>query len=320
MSLSKPAPQVALPQKGERFITDAGLETELVFHDGIDLPCFCAGVLLDSADGRKRLQSYYKDFVHMARRYDCGLVIETSTWRLNLDYAQRLGLSRKDISRLNNAAVQELQNLRLSNQHGSGRFVIGGLLGPRFDGYSATELMSPETASDYHSDQVKMLRDAGADCISALTITNTQEAIGIADAARKAETPAVISFTLGTNGRLPSGESLGEAINLVDETIPDTVSYFGINCAHPTHFEAVIDTRESWVTRIGSIRANASTMSHEELDNAVELDSGDPVDLGRRYQQLQTLLPNLRVMGGCCGTDKRHIESICSNCFSVGKT
>ncbi|MAT13888.1 MAG: homocysteine S-methyltransferase [Planctomyces sp.] len=314
MSITSPE-RVDLPQVGETFLTEAGLETDLIFHHGIELPLFCTAVLLDQPGGRSRLRRYYREFVTLAQRYGCGILVETPTWRLNRDWAEKLGFDAAERRRLNFAAVQMLQDLRHESNMIHGRFIVSGNLGPRSDGYKPDQLMQANEAADYHSEQIESLRDAGADCICAMTMTNVGEASGIAQAAHAADIPAVISFTVETDGRLPSGQPLGEAIAQVDEEAPDAVAYFGINCAHPTHFDEQLQAKSPWLDRIGTLRANASTMSHEELDNAPELDAGDPEDLGERYSQLRERLPGLRVFGGCCGTDIRHIASICESCL-----
>ena len=304
-----------MPEPGDIFMTEAGMETELTFHDGIDLPYFCSAVLLDSPQGRRRLRQYFGTFIELASAYGCGVLLETPTWRLSPDWSEKLGLSASDRRRLNFAAVHLLQDLRHEASFDSGRFIVSGNLGPRFDGYRADIQMSGDEAAEYHSEQVELLRESGADCISAMTITNSNEAIGIANAANAAGLPAVISFTLETDGRLPSSESLGEAIDAVDSQAVDAVQYFGINCAHPTHFMDALSREEPWISRIGSIRANASKMSHEELDNATQLDAGDPADLAQDYRRLQALLPGLRVLGGCCGTDHGHVARIFQACI-----
>jgi homocysteine S-methyltransferase len=304
-----------MPKAGETFVTDAGLETELVFHDGIELPEFCSAVLLDEAAGRGRLRRYFTDFVDLARRFSCGVILESSTWRLNRDWAERLGFGSADRRRLNFAAIQLLQDIRHSMPLETGRFVVSGNLGPRYDGYRADHLMKVDDAERYHSEQIQTLVEAKADCVSALTITNTNEAVGIARAAKASGIPVMISFTLETDGSLPSGEDLEAAIDLVDRRVPDAVDYFGINCAHPTHFQHLFAAKPEWAARIGAIRANASTRSHEELDNSSELDEGDPQELATNYHELRELLPALRVFGGCCGTDLRHVTSICQKCI-----
>jgi len=174
--------------------------------------------------------------------------------------------------------------------------------------------MSPEEAEEYHAVQIRTFTETKADMVTALTMTYAEEAIGVARAAKAAGIPVVISFTVETDGRLPSGQTLKDAIELVDEATDRTPIYYMINCAHPTHFENVLATGEPWVQRIRGIRANASCMSHAELDQAEELDDGSPVELGGQHRELQAMLSHLNVMGGCCGTDHRHIEEIAKVC------
>jgi homocysteine S-methyltransferase len=194
--------------------------------------------------------------------------------------------------------------------------VIEGVLGPRGDGYKADLRMTEEEAEDYHSKQIEAFRDSAADMIGAFTLTYPEEAIGIARAAARNGMPAAISFTVETDGRLRSGESLGTAIGRVDAACNGCApAYYMINCAHPSHFEHAITTGEPWVERVRGLRANASTMSHAELDEATELDAGDPADLGRRYRRLRERMPHLCVLGGCCGTDHRHVAAICEACL-----
>jgi S-methylmethionine-dependent homocysteine/selenocysteine methylase len=147
--------------------------------------------------------------------------------------------------------------------------------------------------------------------VTAITMTYVEEAVGVALAAREARIPAAISFTVETDGHLPSGQPLGEAIQQVDEETGRAPAYYQVNCAHPSHFDGVLDTGGEWRERIRGVRANASTMSHAELDEATELDDGDPADLGERYATLAATLPNLNVLGGCCGTDHRHVRAAC---------
>lgn len=305
-----------LPAVCERYITDAGLETELVFKDGIDLPLFSAATLLDKESGRERLRRYFHQFVLLAEQYRTGVLLETTTWRLSADWGERLGYDRAGRRRLNAEAVRLLAGLRSESSLAPDRFVICGNLGPRYDGYAVDTVMGAEQARAYHTEQVADLTQSGVDAISALTITTSAEALGIALAAHAEGVPAVISFTVETDGRLPSGESLGDAIVAVDEGAPGAVEYFGINCAHPSHFADAIRAGESWRARIGAIRANASKKSHAELDNSTELDEGDPAELASAYRQLFDLLPALRVVGGCCGTDAAHVQAICRSCLT----
>jgi S-methylmethionine-dependent homocysteine/selenocysteine methylase len=163
--------------------------------------------------------------------------------------------------------------------------------------------MTAEEAEAYHAVQIASLN--GADTVTALTMTYADEAIGIVRAARKAGLPVVVSFTVETDGRLPSGQPLGEAIERTDREGPE---YFMVNCAHPDHFADTLDGE--WASRIRGLRANASPKSHVELDEAETLDTGDPAELGALYARLRERLPQLELVGGCCGTDHRHIAAI----------
>ncbi len=307
-----------LPQLGgENYLCDSGLETTLVFHDGIDLPCFASFPLLRSAEGKERLARYFRKHAAIAARHGAGCVLETVTWRAHSDWGKLLGYTPEALDAANREAVEMLFPIREEFEHSGGKLVISGNIGPRGDGYNPESFMTAEEAEAYHTRQVGVLEQAGADLVTAMTITYSGEAIGIVRAAKAAGIPVVISFTLETDGRLPSGQRLGDAIRQVDRETDGYAAYFMINCAHPDHFENVLESDADWLSRIHGLRANASRMSHAELDNATELDPGDPQELGRDYHRLVQIMPNLRVLGGCCGTDHRHIEQIAIRCVAV---
>jgi S-methylmethionine-dependent homocysteine/selenocysteine methylase len=298
-----------LPQQtADLFLADGGLETTLVFEDGFDLPDFAAFVLLDDPAGRAALDAYYDRYAAVAARAGVGLTLDTATWRASTDWGARLGHSADDVARLNQDAVAMVEGVRA--RHPETTIVISGVIGPRSDGYQPTELMTVGEAGAYHGLQASAFAAAGVDFISAITMTYPEEAIGVADAARAAGLPVVVSFTVETDGRLPTGARLGAAIEAVDAATGGYPSYYMINCAHPTHFASELATDAPWVQRIGGLRANASMASHAELDEAEELDGGDPVDLAERYAELRRQLPHLTVLGGCCGTNHVHIEAI----------
>ena len=299
----------SLPQlEGDLFLTDGGIETSLIFHQGLDLPEFAAFVLLDNDEGLDQLRRYYEPYVALARESGTGLVLETPTWRASPGWAARLDVSVEKLDALNRRAIALMEELR--GNAGDNPVVISGCVGPEGDGYRPAELLSADAAREYHSTQIATFADTGADMVTAITMTYADEAIGVAQAASDAGLPSVISFTLETDGRLPNGQGLGEAIEAVDEATGGAPAYYMINCAHPTHFEDVLATDEAWRDRIRGLRANASMMSHDELDQAEELDDGDPDDLGARYAALRGRLPHLNVLGGCCGTDNRHVAAI----------
>jgi S-methylmethionine-dependent homocysteine/selenocysteine methylase len=301
--------RTSLPQlEGDLFLTDGGIETSLIFHQGLDLPEFAAFVLLDSEAGLDQLRRYYEPYLALAGESGAGFVLESPTWRASPGWAARLDVSAEKLDALNRRAIALMDELRASA--GDAPVVISGCVGPQGDGYRPAELLSADAAREYHSTQIGTFADTAADMVTAITMTYADEAVGVAQAAGDAGLPVVISFTVETDGRLPNGEGLGEAIDEVDEATGGAPAYYMLNCAHPTHFEDVLGTDEPWRNRIRGLRANASTLSHDELDAMEELDDGDPADLGARYAALRSRLPNLNVVGGCCGTDHRHVAAI----------
>lgn len=303
----------ALPQlTGKLFMTDGGLETILVFHEGLDLPHFAAVDLLTSEEGRKTLEDYFPRYIEIAKKHGIGILLETVTWRASRDWGELLGYTPETIPMLNQEAVRQLQVLRDCHETSETPIVVSGCLGPRGDGYDPGRCPTVDEARNYHAEQVEALTCSGADLVSALTLIHTEEAIGIVEAARATGMPVAISFTLETDGRLPTGQALGEAIQEVDRATDGYAAYFGINCAHPTHFEGELEAAGTapWLARIRQIRGNASTKSHAELDEAAELDDGNPGEFGGQIRSLRERFPGLNILGGCCGTDHRHLEAI----------
>lgn len=304
-----------LPQLDDRlFLTDGGLETTLVFHEGRELPCFAAFTLLDTADGLALLRDYYLRYLDIARARGLGFILETPTWRANSDWGKQLGYDDDALDAVNRRAVALLSELRTRHESPAAPLVISGNLGPRHDGYRADIRMSVEAARDYHRVQIETFAATEADMVSVLTLNYTEEAIGIVQAARDCAMPVAVSFTVETDGRLPSGEPLGDAIERTDAATDSHAAYFMLNCAHPDHFAHLLHTDAGWRARLRGLRANASRLSHAELDACTELDAGDPIELGVQYRGLRRQLPWLNVLGGCCGTDYRHVEAICSAC------
>jgi S-methylmethionine-dependent homocysteine/selenocysteine methylase len=297
-----------LPQLQKLFLTDAGLETDMLFNRGLDLRCFAAITLLETEQGRAELERYFRQFLELARESGTGLILETATWRASPDWAEPLGLTQPELDRLNAESVHMLK--RLGEQYADVQLVISGCIGPRGDGYDPGKIMSADEAAAYHAHQASLLAAAGADMLSALTMTNSNEAIGAARAAAGAGLPIAVSFTVETDGALPTGQRLGDAIAEVDAATGTYPLYFMVNCAHPSHFEKQLLSGEPWVQRIRGIRANASRCSHAELEAMTTLDDGNPKELGAEYRALRERLPQLMVLGGCCGTDYRHIAAI----------
>ncbi len=304
-----------LPQlSGDLFLTDGGIETTLVFHDGFDLPYFAAFDLMKRAEGRAALKRYFRSYMAVAEELGLGLILESATWRASRDWAEKLGYSTRALAEVNRQSVASLARLRSEAWAEDAPMVVSGCVGPRGDGYDPGQLMTAEAAEAYHAEQVQAFAESEADMVTAITMTNIPEAAGLVWACQAAAMPAVISFTVETDGRLPTGESLKQAIESVDRATGGGPLYYMINCAHPTHFAHVLDSGEPWLRRLCGLRANASCKSHQELDESEVLDEGDPRDLALRFAQLRRRLPHLIVLGGCCGTDHRHIAAIGAAC------
>ena len=307
-----------LPQgDGTLFLTDGGIETCLIFQDGLDLPLFAAFPLMRDVKGRQFLVRYYERYIDIARNNGMGFVLESPTWRASADWGARLGYSVEDIAAINGDAIDLMHDLREAYETPASPMVVSGCIGPRGDGYVPGEVMSEGAAETYHALQVNAFASAGADMVTAITMTNTSEAIGIARAAAKVGMPVALSFTVETDGRLPTGQTLTEAIELVDAATANGPAYYMINCAHPSHFQGVMEPNQGWLQRIRGLRANASRRSHQELNDSPDLDAGDPIELGGQYRDLVRAHPQINVLGGCCGTDHRHVECIALACKTV---
>lgn len=290
------------------YVTDGGMETDLIFHHGVDLPHFAAFPLLQDADGRELLTDYYAGYAAVATRAGAGLLLESATWRANPDWGARLGYDAAALAAANEAAIALLRVLRNRYTADVTDVRISGMIGPRGDGYAAGERADPAEAAAYHRPQIEVFAAAGVDVVTALTLTDPGEAIGIVLAAREVGVPVAVAFTVETDGRLPGGTRVAAAIREVDAAaVPDR---FLLNCAHPDHVAAALADDTAALARVTGLRHNASRRSHAELDEATELDEGDPANLARAHTRLVAHLPGLRILGGCCGTDARHVAHL----------
>lgn len=298
-----------LPQlNGDVFLVDAGLETDFIFNKGIDIPEFAAHTLLPDAENREQMKLYFNEFIDLAAQYNYGLILDAPTWKAHNIWMSDLGCNADDLEKANHEAVSFVREIKNESKSDIA-IVLNGITGPCGDAYAPEDIMSVEDSEKYHAVQISWLADAKADMVSALTFTQSTEAAGYARAASAIGIPCVISFTVETDGKLPSGQSLREAIEFVDSVSDSYPSYFMLNCAHPDHFAHVLDGSD-WTARIRGLRCNASRQSHAELDACEVLDDGDPVELGRQYRELTSKLSHLNVFGGCCGSDIRHVREI----------
>ena len=297
-----------LPQlDGGLFVASTGMETDLMFNQGIDLPGFASYPLLETKAGRAQLDGYYRDMIAVGKEHGIGVILESPTWVANRDRGAAIGYSPEQLVELNKQAIAHMCEAR--DTFGDLPTLISANVGPRADAYAPSEQMSAEDAETYHIEQIAALAETEVDLISGYTLAYPAEAVGIVRAAKRFGLPVIIAFTVETDGHLPTGASLKEAITLVDAQTDSYAAYFMINCAHPEHFENVL-SNDLWMQRLRGIVANASRCSHAELDEAEELDDGDPDELGQQLAEIRSRFPHISVLGGCCGTDKRHLSSI----------
>ena len=298
-----------LPQLGgDLFLTDAGIETDLIFNRGIEIREFAAHTLLPDPTGRRALQDYFNGFIDLANSVGTGLILDTVTWKAHRHWADDLGESAAELHNANRIAVTLIANLRATARNVK-PIVLNAPIGPRGDAYAPEQLIDADSAEIYYAEQLGWLAQTEIDMVTGLTFTQSSEAVGLVRAARTAELPCVVSFTVETDGRLPTGQPLREAIEHVDHETGRAPAYFMVNCAHPDHFTDALREGD-WRKRIRGVRANASRCSHAELDEAEVLDSGDPAELGMQYAELRAAMPWLNVFGGCCGCDVRHVAAI----------
>lgn len=299
-----------LPQLGGALLlTDSGLETDLIFHHGVDLPAFAAFTLLRDERGRELLAGYAREHFETAAAHGFGAVVETPTWRASPDWAAAVGWSTADVVRSNREAVELVADVRRSVD-GAGPQLVSGCVGPRGDGYVATDRMTADDALGYHRQQVEAFAGTDVDLVTLMTVAYADEAIGFVRAVTATGAEPVVSFTVETDGRLPDGTALGEAIVQVDDATAGAAAYFMVNCAHPQHFRSALDRDAPWARRLVGLRANASTRSHAELDESVDLDDGDAAVLAAQLVEARAAMPAVTVLGGCCGTDVRHIDAV----------
>ena len=293
------------------FITDGGLETVMCFHENIELPEFAAYNMLKTETQYDTLYRYYREFAVLAQKYGVGLLLDTPTWRCSADWGVKLVDSPEQLDTLNRKGVRMLKHIR--EEFPDMPFINGGSIGPRGDGYRPENMMTAKAAEQYHSHQIKILAECDVDILTALTLNYIEEAVGICHAAKANNLPVCISFTVETDGKLPTGESLQGAIEAVDKATDNAPAYYMINCAHTTHFEHLLTGDQAWTKRIKGLQGNASCLSHAELDESEVLDDGNPQDFGEQYKILRNRNSQLNILGGCCGTDIRHIEQICQS-------
>jgi len=296
------------------YLSDGGLQTDLIYHHGFQIPSFAAHTLLADDRGREAVRHYFEGFLTLARTTGSGFLLDTQTWKAHACWAGELGHSEADLRRINGEAAAFANRLRDAFSGNDGPIVLSGTLGPRGDAYARDTAISAAEAEDYHAPQIGWLVDSGVDMITAYTLSRPEEAVGIVRAARNTGVPVAISFTTETDATLAGGLPLKDGIAQVDDETDGGAEYFLVNCAHPDHFFTALDGAD-WSRRILGVRCNASNKSHAQLDASDSLDDGDPEALAEQYESLSQRMPWLKIFAGCCGTDLRHVTEIAARVF-----
>lgn len=315
---SMPRYRNALPQlSGDRYLTDAGVETDLIFNHHIEIREFAAFTLLSSREGRAALTRYFEGFLALAREQNTGFILDSVTWKAHGHWAKSLGLTTAELRAANEDAIQFIADLRDRFASNAKPIVLNAVVGPRGDAYRPEVAIGMDEAQQYFAEQLGWLAATEADMVSAITFNQSTEAAGLVRGARAVGMPVVVSFTVETNGALPTGQSVADAIGQVDAATDNYPAYYMINCAHPDHFVGALPD-EGWARRIRGVRANASRKSHAELDASTSLDAGNAEELAGQYCQLARRMSWLNVFGGCCGTDLRHVTAIARGLAASG--
>lgn len=306
-----------LPQmNGGTYLTDGGTETVLLYKHGLELPNFSAFHLLNDPDACEVIRQYYRDHAAVARKYDTGFIYCSLTYRASSDWGRLLGYSTQGLAEMNHKAIDLYRAVAAEVGGNDGAAVFSGCIGPRGDAYQLNQEITADTAEAYHLVQIETFEQAGADMVTALTLNNIEEAIGIARAAQSVGLPSVLSFTLYQNSRLKTGPSIKEAIEQVDKATDAAPAYYMINCSHPIEFEPALESG-NWINRLGGIRPNASSLAKGVLCKLGHLEEGDPAELGQQMGDVARRYPHFNVWGGCCGTDHVHLDEICKNVIAA---
>lgn len=270
-----------------------------------------AGLIYDH-DGRIVIEKIYRQYACIA--HDCGLpaILLTPTWRASRERLERSGFGAVNV---NGDCFRFLSAIREEYGEFAGNVFIGGLMGCRGDAYRPEEALESVEACTYHRPQAEELAGAGVDFLLASTLPALSEALGMAMAMAMASPgmPYMLSFVVRPNGTLLDGTPLVEAVSVIDSSVDPPPQGYMVNCVHPSVFRSAVTGRENCPLpvrkRIIGLQANTSVKSPEELEGLAELDSEDPALFGAMMADLHRDM-GIKILGGCCGTDDRHIRKM----------
>jgi len=297
----------------ELFLTEGGIETEIIYKHGFELPEFAMFTLLENPRAVGVMRDMFRRQLDVAAEFAMSVLLTGLDYRASPDWGARLGYSQHGLAEINIRAIEFLREIASEYHEQIPRILIGGIIGPRGDAYQLNKTITSVEAEDYHAVQLATLKAAKVDFACALTFNNTPEAIGVARAATTIGVPLTVSLTVNSNGRLKSGPTVAEAVKSIDaEAGKSAPAFYMLNCSHPVEFEPAL-TEGAWLERLRGFRPNASKMEKIALCKLGHLEEGNPVELGRLMGDLARRIPHMDIWGGCCGTGETHLREIAKN-------
>ena len=305
--------------KDKIYLTEGGTETEILYKWGYALPEFAMFPLLDNPEADAVIRDMYRRYFDVAAEHNTGMLVLGHDYRASPDWGAKLGYSPEGLAEMERRTVRFLDEIRAEYSAKVTDAYIAGCIGPRGDAYGTGAEIGENEAEDYHSVQLPTLRETPADMAIAVTFNNIPEAVGVIRAAEGIGLPIGVSLTLTTESRLRSGPTLRKAVETIDERTNGAAAWFGTNCSHPLEFEPALADEGPWIERLRYMRPNAVKMEKLALCKLGHLEDGDPVELGHQMGDLARRYPQMDLLGGCCGTDERHLDEIATNAQKIAK-
>ena len=265
--------------------------------------------------GREVLTAIYRGYLNVGRDVDVPMIMLTPTWRAN---PERLGLAGfDDVRGVHKECFDFISSMRGEYGDYASNAPIGGLMSCRGDAYRPEEALGIDEAEVFHSEQVDAFARTGVDFIMASTLPARTEAIGIAKAMARSGLPYVPSFIVRPDATLLDGTPLDDVIVEIDDTVDPAPVFYMMNCIHPDVYLSVYPMLdgEHVKRRMLGLQANTSLMRPEELDKLDRLDTADAGDFAVSIINVHDRC-GAKILGGCCGTDERHIRSIAERLIS----
>ena len=299
-------------QSGRPILTEGAMVERIRRHPAVRLdPDIAHAGLIYSAEGRKTLGDIYRQYLSIGQRHNLPMLTLAPTWRANPERTARAGCGPVD--KLNSDCVEFLKEICTEFGAYQERLYVAGLLGCRHDAYKPAEALNADAAEQFHAPQVKALAASRVDFIKAATLPAVSEALGIARAIAQTGIPCVLSFVIRPDGNVLDGTPLQKAVAQIDNETDQAPIFYMVNCVHPSVFMEAMSTETgsdgNLSERVIGFQGNTSSKSPEELDNLPYLDTTAPEPFAELMLRIHRTL-GTRILGGCCGTDNRHVEMV----------